>query len=103
MHKATDIEKERPMSEPSAVLEFREASAAVRRAASIRDEAREAQILADNRMADAAANLIVAHARLAAADQALQSAAPEAPVPADIDVSLSNGFEPDAGLDTHAS
>lgn len=85
------------MSEPSSVLEFREASAAVRRAASARDEAREAQILADNRMADASANLIVAHARLAAADAALQSARAEPPVPADIDASRSNGLDAHAG------
>ena len=85
------------MTEAEAIAEFREASAALRRAYGARDEAREAQIIADTRMALAAVNLSDAQARLHAADVALQSARAEPPVPADIDVHM-NG----SGLDAHA-
>jgi outer membrane protein TolC len=74
------------MTEAEAVLEFREASAAVRRAFGARDDARVDQILADTRMALATVNLSDAQARLHAADMALQSARAEPPAPADIDV-----------------
>jgi outer membrane protein TolC len=74
------------MTEAEAVLEFREASAAVRRAFGARDDARVDQILADTRMALATVNLSDAQARLHAADMALQSARAEPPTPADIDV-----------------
>ncbi len=74
------------MNEAEAVLEFREASAAVRRAFGARDDARVDQILADTRMASATVNLSDAQARLHAADMALQSARAEPPAPADIDV-----------------
>jgi outer membrane protein TolC len=75
------------MTEAEAVLEFREASAAVRRAFGARDDARVDQILADTRMSQATVNLSDAQARLLAADVALQAARAEPPTPADIDVS----------------
>lgn len=75
------------MNEVEAVAEFREASAALRRACGVRDDARVAQILADTRMAEATLNLTDAQTRLAIADTALQAARAEPPVPADIDVS----------------
>jgi hypothetical protein len=74
------------MNEAEAVLEFREASAAVRRAFGARDDARVDQILADTRMSQATVNLSDAQARLLAADVALQAARAEPPTPADIDV-----------------
>jgi len=74
------------MTEAEAVLEFREASAAVRRAYGARDDARVDQILADTRVALATVNLSDAQARLHAADIALQAARAEPPAPADIDV-----------------
>ena len=74
------------MTEAEAVLEFREASAAVRRAYGARDDARVDQILADTRMGLATVNLSDAQARLHAADIALQAARAEPPTPADIDV-----------------
>jgi outer membrane protein TolC len=74
------------MTEAQAVAEFREASAAVRRAFGARDDARVDQILADTRMASATVNLSDAQARLLAADVALQAARAEPPTPADIDV-----------------
>lgn len=74
------------MNEAEAVAEFREASAALRRACGVRDDARVAQILADTRMAEATLNLTDAQTRLAIADMALQAARAEPPVPADIDV-----------------
>jgi hypothetical protein len=74
------------MTEAEAVAEFREASAAVRRAFGARDDARVDQILADTRMGLAAVNLSDAQARLLAADVALQAARAEPPTPADIDV-----------------
>ena len=74
------------MTEAEAVLEFREASAALRRAFGARDDARVDQILADTRMASATVNLSDAQARLHAADIALQAARAEPPTPADIDV-----------------
>ena len=74
------------MTEAEAVLEFREASAAVRRAFGARDDARVDQILADTRMSQATVNLSDAQARLLAADVALQAARAEPPTPADIDV-----------------
>jgi outer membrane protein TolC len=74
------------MTEAEAVAEFREASAAVRRAFGARDDARVDQILADTRMSQAAVNLSDAQARLHAADIALQAARAEPPTPADIDV-----------------
>ena len=74
------------MTEAEAVLEFREASAAVRRAFGARDDARVDQILADTRMSHATVNLSDAQARLLAADVALQAARAEPPTPADIDV-----------------
>lgn len=73
------------MTEAEAVLEFREASAAVRRAYGARDDARVDQILADTRMTLATVNLSDAQARLHAADIALQAARAEPPTPADID------------------
>jgi hypothetical protein len=75
------------MTEAEAVAEFREASAAVRRAHGARDDARVDQILADTRMAEATLNLNDAQVRLVAADTALQAARAEPPTPADIDVS----------------
>jgi len=74
------------MNEAEAVAEFREASAAVRRAFGARDDARVDQILADTRMSQATVNLSDAQARLLAADVALQAARAEPPTPADIDV-----------------
>jgi outer membrane protein TolC len=74
------------MTEAEAVAEFREASAAVRRAFGARDDARVDQILADTRMSSATVNLSDAQARLLAADVALQAARAEPPTPADIDV-----------------
>jgi outer membrane protein TolC len=74
------------MTEAEAVAEFREASAAVRRAFGARDDARVDQILADTRMSQATVNLSDAQARLLAADVALQAARAEPPTPADIDV-----------------
>jgi outer membrane protein TolC len=74
------------MTEAEAVAEFREASAAVRRAFGARDDARVDQILADTRMSQATVNLSDAQARLLAADIALQAARAEPPTPADIDV-----------------
>jgi len=75
------------MNEAEAVAEFREASAALRRACGVRDDARVAQILADTRMGEATLNLTGARDRLAAADMALQAARAEPPAPADIDAS----------------
>jgi len=74
------------MTEAEAIAEFREASAAVRRAFGARDDARVDQILADTRMSQATVNLSDAQARLHAADVALQAARAEPPAPADIDV-----------------
>lgn len=74
------------MTEAEAIMEFREASAAVRRAFGARDDARVDQILADTRMGQATVNLSDAQARLHAADIALQAARAEPPTPADIDV-----------------
>ena len=74
------------MNEAEAVAEFREASAALRRACGVRDDARVAQILANTRMTEASLNLNDAQARLEAADMALQASRAEAPAPADIDV-----------------
>jgi outer membrane protein TolC len=74
------------MTEAEAVAEFREASAALRRAYGARDDARVDQILADTRMGQATVNLSDAQARLHAADIALQAARAEPPTPADIDV-----------------
>jgi len=74
------------MNEAEAIMEFREASAAVRRAFGARDDARVDQILADTRMGEATVNLSDAQARLHAADIALQAARAEPPTPADIDV-----------------
>ena len=74
------------MTEAEAILEFREASAALRRAYGARDDARVDQILANTRMEDATLNLNDAQVRLAAADAALQAARAEPPTPADIDV-----------------
>jgi outer membrane protein TolC len=80
------------MTEAEAVAEFREASAAVRRAFGARDDARVDQILADTRMSQATVNLSDAQARLLAADVALQAARAEPPTPADIDVTQSQFF-----------
>ena len=74
------------MTEAEAIAEFREASAALRRAYGARDDARVDQILADTRMGQATVNLSDAQARLHAADIALQAARAEPPTPADIDV-----------------
>jgi hypothetical protein len=74
------------MTEAEAVTEFREASAALRRAYGARDDARVAQILADTRMNEATQILTDAQVRLAMADAALQVARTEPPAPADIDV-----------------
>jgi outer membrane protein TolC len=74
------------MTEAEAVAEFREASAAVRRAFGARDDARVDQILANTRMTEASLNLNDAQARLEAADAALQASRAEPPTPADIDV-----------------
>jgi hypothetical protein len=86
MHKDR-LTGELTMNELEAVAEFREASAALRRACGVRDDARVAQILADTRMGEATLNLTDAQARLAAADMALQAARAEPPAPADIDAS----------------
>jgi hypothetical protein len=75
------------MNELEAVAEFREASAALRRACGVRDDARVAQILANTRMTEASLNLNDAQARLEAADAALIAARAEPPAPADIDAS----------------
>ena len=80
------------MTEAEAIAEFREASAALRRAYGARDDARVDQILADTRMGLAAVNLSDAQARLHAADIALQAARAEPPTPADIDVTRSPVF-----------
>ena len=82
------------MNELEAVAEFREASAALRRAFGVRDDARVAQILADTRMGEATLNLTDAQARLAAADMALQAARAEPPAPADIDASVTPFMQP---------
>lgn len=74
------------MNEAEAILEFREASAALRRAYGARDDARVDQILANTRMEEATLNLNDAQVRLAAADASLQAARAEPPTPADIDV-----------------
>ena len=74
------------MTEAEAIMEFREASAAVRRAFGARDDARVDQILADTRMSQATVNLSDAQARLHAADIALQAARAEPRAAADIDV-----------------
>lgn len=74
------------MTEAEAVAEFREASAALRRASGVRDDARVEQILAATRMSSAILNLNDAQIRLDAADIALQAARAEPPAPADIDV-----------------
>lgn len=69
----------------TALDEFKDASAEVRRTFTMLSEAREAQILA-NRGHGAASELYAkATARLDAADQSLQLVRPEAPAPADID------------------
>jgi hypothetical protein len=103
------------VTEAEAVLEFREASAALRRAYGARDDARVDQILADTRMGLAAVNLSDAQARLHAADIALQAARAEPPTPADIDVTklrfgvtfdevpaVTGPNGSDAGVDTEA-
>jgi outer membrane protein TolC len=82
------------MTEAEAVLEFREASAAVRRAYGARDDARVDQILANTRMTEASLNLNDAQARLEAADAALIAARAEPPTPADIDVTRRYPPEP---------
>lgn len=69
----------------AAVAEFREASAAVRRAHSARDEAREVQIIADRRYGEASVALAAAQDRLSLADAALQTVRADAPTPPDID------------------
>jgi hypothetical protein len=74
------------MTEAEAILEFREASAALRRSIGARDDARVDQILANTRMTEASLNLNDAQARLEAADAALIAARAEPPTPADIDV-----------------
>ena len=81
------------MTEAEAIAEFREASAALRRAYGARDDARVDQILADTRMALASVNLSDAQARLHDADIALQAARAEPPKPADIDVTRPNGAD----------
>lgn len=68
-----------------ALTEFREASAAVRRAFSAHFEAREAQILANRNAADTSEALLMAQDRLDRADQMLQEAKADAPAPAAID------------------
>jgi hypothetical protein len=87
------------MNELEAVAEFREASAALRRAFGVRDDARVAQILADTRMGEATLNLTGARDRLAAADMALQAARAEPPAPADIDASRQPVTQPVPFLD----
>jgi hypothetical protein len=74
------------MTEAACILEFREASAALRRAYGLRDDARVDQILANTRMEEATLNLNDAQVRLANADRELQAARAEPPAPADIDV-----------------
>ena len=76
------------MTHTEAVSEFKEASAAVRRAYAAHHDARMGQILADLAMAKATENLTAAQDRLAAADEALRHAEePAPPPPADIDAS----------------
>ena len=87
------------MNEAEAVAEFREASAALRRACGVRDDARVAQILANTRMTEASLNLNDAQARLEAADAALIAARAEAPAPADIDVTRQPAMNGVAFLD----
>lgn len=73
----------------AAVAEFRDASAAVRLAFSARDQAREAQIIANRRHNEASDALLAAQDRLDRADAALQSARADVPPPADIEVGKS--------------
>ncbi len=76
------------MTHTEAVSEFKEASAAVRRAYAAHHDARMGQILADVAYAKATENLTAAQDRLAAADEALRHAEePAPPPPADIDAS----------------
>ena len=81
------------MTEAEAIAEFREASAALRRAYGARDDARVEQILADTRVALCVVNLSDAQARLHDADIALQAARAEPPKPADIDATRPNGSD----------
>lgn len=69
----------------AAVAEFRDASAAVRLAFSARDQAREAQIIANRRYAETSEALLAAQDRLETADVNLQQVQAEPPVAADID------------------
>lgn len=72
-------------NQSAAVAEYREASAACRRAFAAHAEAREAQILANRRYSETSEALLAAQDRLDRADQGLQEAKAEAPTPADID------------------
>lgn len=70
----------------TALNEFREASAELRRAFGAVSETREKQIIANRCHAVASETYTAAQARLERADAALQAVQPEAPAPADIDV-----------------
>jgi len=72
-------------TQEQALAEFRDASAAVRRAFSAHSEAREAQILANRRAAETSDTLLAAQDRLDRADSVLQEAKAVQPPPADID------------------
>lgn len=77
----------------TALDEFKDASAQVRRAFSALTEAREAQIIADRNHNAASDVYAIATVRLADADVALQTVHPETQAPADIDVTRAgNGF-----------
>lgn len=74
-----------------ALAEFRDASAACRRAFAAHSEAREAQILANKRAADTSDALLAAQDRLDRADHALNEAKATPPAPADIDAAKGFG------------
>lgn len=91
---AQSVKRTQPQQEPDpvtnqelAIAEFRDASAAVRLAFSARDQAREAQIIANRRWDDACKALQIAQDRQDRADDALRSVDAEAKAPADIDAS----------------
>lgn len=75
----------------TALDEFREASADVRRTYGLVTAARERQIIADSEHADAQVAHAAAQVRFAKADEVLQSVRPEAPTPADITPAVQAG------------
>ena len=75
------------MTHSEAMAEYREASAAVRRAFGELHEARVDEIMAALRKSKAEENLTAAQSRLLAAEEALRGAEAVEPAPADIDAS----------------